>query len=118
MHLGKTERRARLGEAQLPPYETHDTLSRLQADLGYSEVIERFDALPGVENITRGPVGALAFIRDLPNGSLRAELDSTLTQRGRQTTLDVGRVIELPAGQTQAIHTADVLFARQTRSVA
>lgn len=33
MHLGKTERRARLGEANLPPYETHDTLSRLQADL-------------------------------------------------------------------------------------
>ncbi|MCR9114417.1 MAG: ligase-associated DNA damage response endonuclease PdeM [Rhodobacteraceae bacterium] len=33
MHLGKTERRARLGEAVLPPYETHDTLSRLQSDL-------------------------------------------------------------------------------------
>ena len=33
MHLGKTERRARLGEAFLPPYETHDTLSRLQTDL-------------------------------------------------------------------------------------
>ena len=33
MHLGKTERRARLGDAILPPYETHDTLSRLQADL-------------------------------------------------------------------------------------
>ncbi|MEL6409303.1 MAG: ligase-associated DNA damage response endonuclease PdeM [Pseudomonadota bacterium] len=33
MHLGKTERRARLGEAPLPPYETHDTLSRLQGDL-------------------------------------------------------------------------------------
>lgn len=33
MHLGKTERRARLGEGNLPPYETHDTLSRLQADL-------------------------------------------------------------------------------------
>ncbi|MEM6576943.1 MAG: ligase-associated DNA damage response endonuclease PdeM [Pseudomonadota bacterium] len=33
MHLGKTERRARLGEANLPPYETHDTLSRLQGDL-------------------------------------------------------------------------------------
>ncbi|MEL7014389.1 MAG: ligase-associated DNA damage response endonuclease PdeM [Pseudomonadota bacterium] len=33
MHLGKTERRARMGEANLPPYETHDTLSRLQADL-------------------------------------------------------------------------------------
>ena len=33
LHLGKTERRARLGEAQLPPYETHDTLSRLQTDI-------------------------------------------------------------------------------------
>jgi DNA ligase-associated metallophosphoesterase len=33
MHLGKTERRARLGSAILPPYETHDTLSRLQSDL-------------------------------------------------------------------------------------
>lgn len=42
MHLGKTERRARLGEANLPPYETHDTLSRLQNDLdqtGASTVI-------------------------------------------------------------------------------
>ncbi len=33
MHLGKAERRARLGDAILPPYETHDTLSRLQSDL-------------------------------------------------------------------------------------
>lgn len=33
MHLGKTERRARLGQGYLPPYETHDTLSRLQSDL-------------------------------------------------------------------------------------
>ena len=33
LHLGKSERRARLGEAPLPPYETRDTLSRLEADL-------------------------------------------------------------------------------------
>lgn len=33
LHLGKSERRARLGDAPLPPYETHDTLSRLDADL-------------------------------------------------------------------------------------
>lgn len=33
LHLGKSERRARRGEAPLPPYETHDTLSRLEADL-------------------------------------------------------------------------------------
>ncbi len=42
MHLGKAERRARLGDAILPPYETHDTLSRLQSDLemtGASTVI-------------------------------------------------------------------------------
>lgn len=33
LHLGKAERRARLGEAPLPPYETRDTLARLEADL-------------------------------------------------------------------------------------
>lgn len=42
LHLGKSERRARLGDAHLPPYETHDTLSRLEDDLrvtGASTVI-------------------------------------------------------------------------------
>lgn len=33
LHLGKSERRARQGMTQLPPYETRDTLSRLEADL-------------------------------------------------------------------------------------
>lgn len=33
LHLGKSERIARLGGAQLPPYETLDTLTRLSADL-------------------------------------------------------------------------------------
>ncbi len=33
LHLGKTERRARLGTGHLPPYETRDTLTRLEADL-------------------------------------------------------------------------------------
>ncbi len=33
LHLGKSERRARRGDAPLPPYETQDTLSRLEADL-------------------------------------------------------------------------------------
>ena len=33
LHLGKSERRARLGEAPLPPYETRDTLDRLERDL-------------------------------------------------------------------------------------
>lgn len=33
LHLGKSERLARKGGAPLPPYETHDTLSRLDAEL-------------------------------------------------------------------------------------
>lgn len=33
LHLGKSERRARLGEPPLPPYETQDTLTRLEVDL-------------------------------------------------------------------------------------
>lgn len=34
LHLGKSERIARLGGAALPPYETYETLERLEADLG------------------------------------------------------------------------------------
>lgn len=33
LHLGKSERRARLGDNLLPPYETEDTLTRLERDL-------------------------------------------------------------------------------------
>ncbi len=33
LHLGKSERMARRGGAMLPPYETHDTLTRLDADI-------------------------------------------------------------------------------------
>lgn len=33
LHLGKSERMARRGGATLPPYETRDTLTRLQGDL-------------------------------------------------------------------------------------
>ncbi|HEY9037556.1 MAG TPA: ligase-associated DNA damage response endonuclease PdeM [Roseovarius sp.] len=33
LHLGKSERRLRLGTGALPPYETRDTLARLETDL-------------------------------------------------------------------------------------
>ncbi|MDR9393530.1 ligase-associated DNA damage response endonuclease PdeM [Roseovarius sp. SYSU LYC5161] len=33
LHLGKSERQARLRDAALPPYETRDTLARLEEDL-------------------------------------------------------------------------------------
>lgn len=63
LHLGKSERRARLGEAALPPYETRDTLSRLDADLQATRATtviclgDSFDdpaaakALPGSEKL-------------------------------------------------------------------
>ena len=34
LHLGKAERHARRGGTLLPPYEVHDTMMRLQADIG------------------------------------------------------------------------------------
>ena len=37
LHLGKSERRARLGDGYLPPYETQDTLTRLEDDLRLTE---------------------------------------------------------------------------------
>lgn len=37
LHLGKSERMARRGGSTLPPYETQDTLQRLEADLGRTQ---------------------------------------------------------------------------------
>lgn len=37
LHLGRSERAARLGSGLLPPYETADTLARLDADLGRTD---------------------------------------------------------------------------------
>ncbi|MEP1356436.1 MAG: ligase-associated DNA damage response endonuclease PdeM [Tateyamaria sp.] len=37
LHFGKSERIARRGGAQLPPYETRDTLTRLAADLDHTQ---------------------------------------------------------------------------------
>ena len=69
----------------------------LDVDMGYSEVVETFDALPGVENVTRGPVGAVRLTRQRPNGWVDASLDTTLSDVGRQTTLEFGRLFRLPA---------------------
>ena len=37
LHLGKSERVARLGGASLPPYDTRDTLNRLAADIALTQ---------------------------------------------------------------------------------
>ena len=37
LHLGKSERIARLGGAMLPPYETQDTLARLDAEIAKTD---------------------------------------------------------------------------------
>jgi len=73
-------------------------VTTLSANIGQSEVIETFDALVGLENVTRGPVGSLALTRAVPDGAVSASLDTTLSVVGRQTNLQVGRTFELPAG--------------------
>jgi len=59
LHLGKSERIARRGGAQLPPYETRDTLARLSADLdatGARRVIclgDSFDDLTAARSLPK-----------------------------------------------------------------
>lgn len=71
LHLGKAERRARLGEAPLPPYETQDTLSRLEKDLkttGASTVVclgDSFDDRAAAEAL---PEAAKIWISALQAG--------------------------------------------------
>lgn len=69
----------------------------LDVDLGYSRVVETFDRLPGVENVTRGPVGAVSLTQQRPNGWVDVSLGTTLSDVGRQTTLEFGRLFRLPA---------------------
>jgi DNA ligase-associated metallophosphoesterase len=60
LHIGKAERQARFGGAQLPPYETQDTLSRLEQDLqdtGATTVIclgDTFDDTTAEHELTEG----------------------------------------------------------------
>jgi DNA ligase-associated metallophosphoesterase len=57
LHLGKSERLARLGGAMLPPYETRDTLARLEADIRRTDPLtvvclgDSFDDLGAAGNL-------------------------------------------------------------------
>ncbi len=72
-----------------------DTIS---IDIGHSKVVESFDNLSGVETNTSGPVADVLYQREMPNGVATAALDTFLTEQGRQTTLELGRVMQLPLG--------------------
>ena len=73
-------------------------ISLLSVDFGHSKVLETFGALPGVENNLSGPIAAVSFQRQMPNGEVSATFDTILTQNGRQNTLEGGRIFELPTG--------------------
>lgn len=58
LHLGKAERLARRGGAMLPPYETQDTLERIEADIRACNATtivclgDSFDDLAAAESLT------------------------------------------------------------------
>lgn len=73
------------------------SIASLSANIGHSEVVETFDTLPN-RTVTSGPIGSLALTRLTPNGSISASLNTSLSTVGRQTTLEIARIIELPVG--------------------
>jgi len=79
---------------------THEfsEITVLNLALGHSDVTETFDNLPGVETVTRGPVGEVSVLRQMSNGEISATLGSTLSEVGRQNTLEFNRLMGLPAG--------------------
>lgn len=71
LHLGKSERRARLGDATLPPYETQDTLSRIEADLhrsGAKTVICLGDSFDDAAAVNAMPEQTKIWITQLQAG--------------------------------------------------
>lgn len=83
-------------------------ISSLSANIGHSEVVETRwvfdDQIPPVvppvfiTTQTRGPVGDVFYTRLMPNGRASARLATTISQVGRQNTLEFGRIFELPVG--------------------
>lgn len=73
-------------------------ITDLSVEIGHSEVVESFSAVPGLENVTRGPIAELSFNRLMPNGRVSALFETTISERGRQNTLEFSRVFELPTG--------------------
>lgn len=71
LHLGKSGRRARLGEAPLPPYETRDTLQRLETDLVITDarhVICLGDSFDDNQAAEQLPAGEKLWISTLQAG--------------------------------------------------
>lgn len=74
-------------------------ISTLILDFGYTDIDETFTAQPNQPVNVSGLVGSAVLNRELPNGLLRFRLDSELTTRGRQDTLEAARQMELPGGR-------------------
>lgn len=71
LHLGKALRRARAGEPPLPPYETRDTLTRLESDLrrtGAATVICLGDSFDDTEAARALPEAERLWIAKLQAG--------------------------------------------------
>lgn len=71
---------------------------RLRASIGQTEVVETFVTLPGTTNITEGVTSSLEYQRDLANGAVAVNLDSSVNSNGRTTTLEFGRQLAMPTG--------------------
>lgn len=71
---------------------------RVRFSIGQSEVVETFDALPAVTNTTEGLISEFEYQRDLANGAVAVNLESSLNNQGRSTTLEFGRQLSLPTG--------------------
>jgi len=71
LHLGKALRRARAGEPPLPPYETRDTLARLESDLrrtGSATVICLGDSFDDTEAARALPEAERLWVAKLQAG--------------------------------------------------
>lgn len=71
-------------------------VTTLDATLGHTDVSS---SVAG--NAASGAVASAALTRAMPNGQISASVDASVTQGGRQTTLEFGRVLDLPRGGLQ-----------------
>ena len=76
------------------------SITRLEAAIGYTDIEERRE-ISGDDNES-GLIGNIGLVRDVPNGSVSALLDSSRTIAGRLDRFVLGREMAVPDGNLGA----------------
>ena len=122
LHLGKSERVARRGGAILPPYETQDTLERLEQDLQDYPVETVVCLGDSFDDMTAGrslPTGIRGWVARLQRSGIAGEpARSCRTCNALEDAMAMAPFIALPFSPISSILKSIVMFCHRCQKIA